>query len=80
MRGASKPSPRLVRVILFIYLFIFIFWVRLFDVAKTIDHSQEDLAIFGYRPDVEGRKIMRILFIFWLPAGTCCRNPIISFF
>jgi hypothetical protein len=29
---------------------------------------------------VEGRKIMRILFIFWLPAGTCCRNPIISFF
>jgi hypothetical protein len=51
-------------IYIYIIFFNFFFWVRFFDVAKTIDNSQEDLAIFGYRPDVESREIVRILFIY----------------
>jgi hypothetical protein len=29
------------------------------------DHSQEDLAIFGYRPDAETRKIIKKFFLYF---------------
>ncbi len=32
---------------------------------------QEYLIKFGYRPYM---KVEEILFLLWLPAGTCCRN------
>jgi hypothetical protein len=50
------------------------YFILFFDVAKlAIIHSQEDLAKFGYRKIGKYRKNSRILFTFWLPAGTCCR-------
>jgi hypothetical protein len=37
-------------------------------------HPQEDLTKFGYRPDVKLGIFLRILFLLWLVAETCCRN------
>jgi hypothetical protein len=37
------------------------------------DHPKEDLAKSGYRPCLKAKTIMN-LFMFWLPAGTYCRN------
>jgi hypothetical protein len=39
---------------------------------QTGDHPQEELAKFGYRPDVKEEVYFNNPFIFWLPAGTCC--------
>jgi len=36
-------------------------------------HPQEDLSEFGCRPDVKVENLKNA-FIFWLPAGTCCRD------
>ncbi len=40
--------------------------------TKGGSHQQEYLAKFGSRPDIKAQKIKNP-FIFWLPAGTCCR-------
>jgi len=40
---------------------------------QTGDHPQEELAKFGYRPDVK-EEFLNNPFIFWLPAGTCCTD------
>jgi hypothetical protein len=42
------------------------------------DHPQEDLAIFGQTPDMKAKTFTKP-FIFWLPAGTCCKNLAILF-
>jgi len=43
-------------------------------------HPQEDLTKFGYRPDVKVGNLLRILFLLWLVAETCCRNVAIFYF
>jgi hypothetical protein len=53
--------------------------LRFFKVLRygqTSHCPQEDLAKIGYRPDVKVNSLKNPS-IFWLPAGTCCRNPAI---
>jgi hypothetical protein len=35
------------------------------------NHPEEDLAKFGYRPDMDLVQIFKSPFQFWLPIGTC---------
>jgi hypothetical protein len=41
---------------------------------QTGDDPQEDLAKFGYGPDMKVIFFLKNAFIFWLTARTCCRN------
>jgi hypothetical protein len=43
-------------------------------VCVFFHHPQEDLTKFGYRPDVKVGHFLRILFLLWPVAETCCRN------
>jgi hypothetical protein len=45
---------------------------------QTGDHPQEELAKFGYGPDVK-EEFFNNPFIFWLPAGTCCTDLVGDF-
>jgi hypothetical protein len=45
--------------------------------SQTGNHPHEDLARFGYKPNVKVEKLKNS-FTFWLPAGACCRNLVIS--
>jgi len=47
--------------------FVFVFFPPQFPHAAI----QEYLIKFGYRPYM---KVEEILFLLWLPAGTCCKN------
>ncbi len=44
-----------------------------FAIQSNWCHSKENLAKFGYRPYMKV-KYFNNNFIFWLPAGTCCRT------
>jgi len=37
------------------------------------EHQEENLAKFGYKPDIRVEKIKNFL-MFFLPARTCCKN------
>jgi hypothetical protein len=47
----------------------------LHDVAKLVNIKQEDLAKFGYRPNMKVN-LKANPFIFWLPAGSW--NPVVE--
>jgi len=49
-------------------------------VCVFFHHPQEDLTKFGYRPDVKVGIILRILFLLWPVAESCCRNLAIFYF
>jgi hypothetical protein len=45
--------------------------------SQNGDHSQEDLAKFGYRSGMKIKNIFTSFLFFWLLAGTFCRNLVI---
>jgi len=45
--------------------------------SQNGDHSQEDLAKFGYRSGMKIFKKFTSFLFFWLLAGTFCRNLVI---
>jgi hypothetical protein len=45
--------------------------------SQTGDRPEEDLVKFGYRPNIKVIK-RKNPSVFWLPAGTYCRNLVIS--
>jgi hypothetical protein len=48
--------------------------------SQTGDHSQENLAKFGYRSGMKIKNIFTSFLFFWLLAGTCCRNLVTLFY
>ncbi len=53
-------------------------FLKILQYGHTCNHSQEDLAKFGYRPDMKVNNnnniILILIIIFSLPAGTCYTN------
>jgi hypothetical protein len=53
------------------FFFFLFFWFNF--VMYPNWWSTRTLAKCGYRPDMKVEKLMNP-FMFWLPAGTCCKN------
>ncbi len=51
-----------------------VFFPQILLYIQTGDDPQEDLAKFGYGPDMKVIFFLKNAFIFWLTARTCCRN------
>ncbi len=51
------------------FVYLILFFSSILRCSQTGNHPQEDLAKFGYRPDMKVEKIKNP-FTFWLSAGT----------